>query len=54
VGYEVAVPLSTFDKLVPQGERQRLWTHVSFSEDGTRLFGFATTAERDLFRLLMP
>jgi len=53
VGYDVAVPMSTFDKLVEVGERQRLWIHPSFADDGVRLFGFATTAERELFRMLI-
>lgn len=53
VGYEVFIPLSSFDKLPAPGSPVRLLTHLAVREDAHVLYGFATTAERDLFRLLI-
>lgn len=54
VGYEVQVPLSTFDAVNPViGQTVTLRTHVHFKENGQTLYGFATDAERDVFRLLI-
>lgn len=54
VGYEVFVPLSTFDKLHPtEGTRVDLRTHLHFSQLGQKLFGFSTEEERDIFLLLI-
>ncbi len=53
VGYYVAIPLSTADKLVASAERVRLLTHFEVREDAQLLFGFLSTDERDLFRLLL-
>jgi Holliday junction DNA helicase RuvA len=53
VGYLVQIPLSSFDHLPTVGERVRLLTHFVVREDAHLLFGFVTSAERDLFRLLI-
>ncbi len=53
IGYEVLIPLSSFDRLPSAGEDVRLLTHLIVREDAHTLFGFLTTAERDLFRLLV-
>jgi holliday junction DNA helicase RuvA len=53
VGYLVQIPLSSFDQLPPVGQRVRLLTHLVVREDAHLLFGFASPAERDLFRLLL-
>jgi Holliday junction DNA helicase RuvA len=53
VGYEVLIPLSSFDKLPAPGQSVRLLTHLAVREDAHVLYGFATGAERDLFRLLV-
>lgn len=53
VGYEVLIPLSSFDKLPAPGQPVRLLTHLVVREDAHVLYGFATAAERDLFRLLI-
>lgn len=53
VGYEVLVPLSSFDRLPAVGSEVRLLTHLAIREDAHLLYGFLTTAERDLFRLLI-
>lgn len=52
VGYDVAIPLSTYDALPPTGQTCRLLIHDHLREDAHLLFGFATEAERGLFRLL--
>lgn len=53
VGYSVLVPLTTFDRLPPIGAEVRLLTHYHVTERDHTLFGFMTSEERDLFRLLM-
>jgi len=53
VGYEVLIPLSSFDKLPPPGSEVKLLTHLSVREDAHVLYGFVTAAERELFRLLI-
>ncbi len=53
VGYEVLIPLSSFDRLPPVGQEVRILTHLSIREDAHTLFGFMSAAERDLFRLLV-
>lgn len=53
VGYHVLIPLSSFDKLPATGSDVKLLTHLQVREDAHILFGFATEAERDLFRLLL-
>ena len=53
VGYDVAIPLSTFYELGEVGEpvQLRVYTHVR--EDTIQLFGFKTTRERELFLQLI-
>jgi Holliday junction DNA helicase RuvA len=53
VGYEVLIPLSSYDRLPPVGHEVRLLTHLSVREDAHTLYGFIGAAERDLFRLLI-
>lgn len=54
VGYEVMVPLSTFDRLNPlPGRELTLKTYLHVRENMQVLFGFATDAERDIFLLLI-
>jgi len=53
VGYEVLIPLSSFDKLPQPGQEVHLLTHLAVREDAHVLYGFMTGAERDLFRLLI-
>ena len=53
VGYEVLVPLSSYDRLPQPGQPVRLLTHLQVREDAHILFGFASPEERDLFRLLV-
>jgi holliday junction DNA helicase RuvA len=53
VGYEVLIPLSSFDKLPTVGNDLTILTHLAIREDAHVLYGFMTAAERDLFRLLI-
>ena len=53
VGYLVLIPLTTFDKLPHPGEEVQLLTHYHVTDRDHTLFGFITSDERDLFRLLM-
>lgn len=54
VGYEVRIPLSTFDTINPvEGQVVTLKTHLNIRENAQVLYGFATDAERDIFRLLI-
>jgi holliday junction DNA helicase RuvA len=53
VGYEVLIPLSSFEKLPAPGQAVLLLTHLVVREDAHVLFGFMTAAERQLFRLLI-
>src|SRR5258707_3785685 len=53
VGYELSIPLSSYDKLPGVGQPIRILTHLHVREDAHVLYGFMTAAERDLFRLLV-
>ncbi len=53
VGYEVLIPLSSYDKLPAPGQEIQLLTQLIVREDAHILYGFASGAERDLFRLLV-
>jgi len=53
VGYDVAIPLSTFYELEELGSlvQLRIYTHVR--EDALQLYGFKTSRERELFLQLI-
>lgn len=54
VGYEVMVPLSTFDSLNPlPGKELTLKTFLHIRENAHVLYGFASDAEKDIFLLLI-
>src|SRR5258706_1232704 len=53
VGYEILIPLSSFDKLPAPGNEVKLLTHLAIRDDAHILYGFMTAAERELFRLLI-
>lgn len=52
VGYAVSVSWQTLGAVPEEGHACELWVHTHVREDALVLFGFATTAERDVFRLL--
>jgi Holliday junction DNA helicase RuvA len=53
VGYEVLIPVSSFDKLPQPGHEVTILTHLAIREDAHVLYGFMSLAERDMFRLLI-
>ena len=53
IGYEVLIPLSSFDKLPAPGNTVTVLTHLVVREDAHLLYGFMSAGERDLFRLLI-
>ncbi|XOV87459.1 MAG: Holliday junction branch migration protein RuvA [Pseudomonadota bacterium] len=53
VGYEVEISLATHAAIAGSTEEIALFTHLVVREDAHQLFGFATLAERDLFRALI-
>jgi len=53
VGYEAAIPLSTFGQLPDEGKTVSLRIHTHVREDVLQLYGFATEAERSVFELLL-
>lgn len=53
VGYELLIPLSSYDRLPAVGQAVQVLTHLHVREDAHILYGFMSAAERDLFRLLV-
>lgn len=53
VGYEVAIPLSTYYDLGDPGSRVELQIHTHVREETLALFGFRTRRERALFTRLI-
>ena len=52
VGYELLVPLSTYEKLPRTGNEAKLLAYHCVREDDEILFGFATTDEKAMFARL--
>ena len=53
VGYEVSIPLSSFDRLPAENQPCRILTYDHVREDVHQLFGFMSEGERRMFVLLM-
>ncbi|WP_415907258.1 Holliday junction branch migration protein RuvA [Oleiharenicola sp. Vm1] len=53
LAYEVLIPVTTAERLPPAGQQARLHTLVVYREDSQTMYGFASEAERDFFRLLV-
>jgi Holliday junction DNA helicase RuvA len=53
LGYDILVPLSSYDALGEEGSEVLIYTHFHVREDSHQLFGFATTKERRLFEMLI-
>ncbi|MCX6881716.1 MAG: Holliday junction ATP-dependent DNA helicase RuvA, partial [Verrucomicrobia bacterium] len=53
VGYNVLIPLSSYDRLPGLGQEVKILTHVAIREDAHVLYGFMSAQERELFRLLI-
>ena len=52
VGYELFIPISTYEKLPREGAEAKLLAYHCVREDDEILFGFATTNEREMFAKL--
>ena len=52
VGYDVAIPLSTYYKLGDPGTEVAVRVHTHVREDALALYGFSTTFEQQLFEKL--
>jgi Holliday junction DNA helicase RuvA len=53
VGYELAIPLSTFAALPDEGKLVALRVHTHVREDALLLYGFGRALEREAFELLL-
>ncbi|MDD5697502.1 MAG: Holliday junction branch migration protein RuvA [Victivallaceae bacterium] len=53
VGYQVFIPMSTFDRLPRQGAEINLFICTQVREDAITLYGFATMPEKQLFEILI-
>jgi len=53
VGYQVLIPISSFERLPQVGASVKILTHLAVREDAHVLYGFCTAGERDLFKLLL-
>jgi len=53
VGYDVLIPLSSYDKLPAPGSDVKILTHLAIRDDAHVLYGFMTAQERELFRMLI-
>lgn len=52
VGYYMTISLQTYAE-IEHAESARIYTHFTVREDAQVLYGFATRAEREIFRLLI-
>lgn len=53
IGYELFIPLSSFDRLPEIGRAVRMLTYQHVREDALLLYGFVTDEEKSMFLLLM-
>ena len=53
VSFQVYTPASTLGQLGSIGERVHLHTYLHWKEESTALYGFATSQELDLFKMLI-
>ena len=53
IGFKIALPLSSFEKLGAEGSKVTLLTYLHVREEVLELYGFLTPAERDLFVTLI-
>lgn len=53
IGYEILVPISSYERIGAVGETTKLLTYQHVREDILQLFGFSTQDEREMFLLLI-
>ena len=52
IGYLLHISMHTYSQ-IPDAENLKLYTHLQVKEDSHTLYGFASLAERKIFRLLI-
>ena len=52
IGYFVNISLHTFSQ-IPDQEAIKIFTHLQVKEDSHTLYGFISSSEREIFRLLI-
>ncbi len=53
VGYQIHVPVTTFDRLPEVGQTTTLFTYLHVREDALQLYGFSTKQDKEIFRKLI-
>ncbi len=53
IGFNIKIPLSSFDNLGSIGNKIKILIHLIVREDALELYGFSSEAERKLFQLLI-
>ena len=53
VGYDISIPLSSYNRLPAKGNECRILTYHHLREDCEQLIGFMTEEEREMFCLLL-
>ena len=53
IGYEIFIPLSTYESLPPQNHQVKLLIFHYVREDVEALYGFSTSDEKKLFQMLI-
>lgn len=53
VGYELLIPMSTYDRLGMVGEQADIYVYTQVREDAITLFGFSSAQEKKLFEALI-
>jgi len=53
IGYEIFIPLSTYQKLPALGDQVKLFTHHHVREDAVNLYGFLSSEEKEIFELVL-
>ncbi|MFC1717460.1 Holliday junction branch migration protein RuvA [Candidatus Poribacteria bacterium] len=53
IGYEVFIPLSTYQKLPAVGDQVKLFTHHHVREDVMDLYGFLSSEEKEIFEMVL-
>ena len=53
IGYQIYIPLSSYEKLPLVGDKCKLLIYHHISDSDQKLFGFATNDEREMFKKLI-
>lgn len=53
IGYDINIPLSTYEKLPETGKEITVYIHYHIREDAHKLYGFYSRREREMFRHLI-